>query len=83
MSETSVVRHMPAAEWPESGFLATCLLSGTVLLEDGPVESILAGGIPGQPEPDLPEKPGEPPLPSEPGEPTMPDQPPPAPVAAT
>lgn len=40
----------------------------------------LAGGIPGQPQPDTPE-PGVPDLPSEPGEPTVPDQPPPTPMA--
>ncbi|MCQ6259272.1 hypothetical protein [Pseudomonas sp. Q11] len=39
----------------------------------------VAGGIPGQPDPDTPnEQPFEP---TEPGEPTLPDEPPPAPVA--
>jgi hypothetical protein len=37
----------------------------------------LAGGIPGQPDPDYP----QPTEPTEPGEPTLPDEPPPAPVA--
>lgn len=36
----------------------------------------LAGGIPGQPEPDTPNE-----QPTEPGEPVLPDEPPPAPVA--
>jgi hypothetical protein len=40
----------------------------------------LAGGVPGQPQPDSPE-PGVPDMPFEPGEPTIPDQPPPAPIA--
>ncbi len=34
----------------------------------------MAGGVPGQPDPDTPQ-------PSEPGSPTIPDEPPPAPVA--
>lgn len=34
----------------------------------------MAGGVPGQPDPDTPQ-------PSEPGNPTRPDEPPPAPVA--
>ena len=34
----------------------------------------MAGGVPGQPDPDTPQ-------PSEPGVPTIPDEPPPAPVA--
>jgi hypothetical protein len=37
----------------------------------------LAGGVPGQPDPDTP----QPTEPSEPGSPTLPDGPPPAPVA--
>ncbi|MCY1395951.1 hypothetical protein D3C87_2006830 [compost metagenome] len=37
----------------------------------------MAGGIPGQPDPDTP----QPAQPTEPGEPTLPDEPPPAPVA--
>ncbi|AUG39513.1 hypothetical protein CXP47_06330 [Pseudomonas chlororaphis] len=37
----------------------------------------VAGGIPGQPDPDTP----QPAEPNEPGEPTLPDEPPPAPVA--
>ncbi|WP_347904473.1 hypothetical protein [Pseudomonas purpurea] len=37
---------------------------------------ILAGGIPGQPDPDTPNE-----QPAEPGEPTLPDEPPPAPIA--
>ncbi|MCF4998042.1 hypothetical protein GIW70_12850 [Pseudomonas syringae] len=36
----------------------------------------MAGGIPGQPDPDTPNE-----QPTEPGEPTLPDEPPPAPVA--
>ncbi|MBT2295519.1 hypothetical protein [Pseudomonas fluorescens] len=39
----------------------------------------VAGGIPGQPDPDTPNE--QPIEPSEPGEPTLPDEPPPAPVA--
>ena len=39
------------------------------------------GGIPGQPDPDIPDQPARPDLPPAPGEPTIPDQPPPAPVA--
>lgn len=34
----------------------------------------MAGGVPGQPDPDTPQ-------PTEPGSPTVPDEPPPAPVA--
>lgn len=37
----------------------------------------MAGGIPGQPDPDTP----QPNQPTEPGEPTLPDEPPPVPVA--
>ena len=37
----------------------------------------MAGGVPGQPDPDTP----QPNQPTEPGEPTLPDEPPPAPVA--
>lgn len=42
-----------------------------------------SGGIPGQPEPDVPDQPSRPhqPEPLPPGEPTIPDQPPPAPMA--
>ncbi|NWA01535.1 hypothetical protein [Pseudomonas gingeri] len=36
----------------------------------------LAGGIPGQPDPDTPNE-----QPTEPGEPVLPDEPPPVPVA--
>ena len=36
----------------------------------------MAGGIPGQPDPDTPNE-----QPLEPGEPTLPDEPPPVPVA--
>ncbi|MDR9750014.1 hypothetical protein RG836_01010 [Pseudomonas sp. SZMC_28357] len=36
----------------------------------------MAGGIPGQPDPDTPNE-----QPVEPGEPTLPDEPPPVPVA--
>ncbi|NBA94593.1 hypothetical protein [Pseudomonas sp. R5(2019)] len=40
----------------------------------------MAGGIPGQPDPDTPQ-PGDPDQqPAEPGEPALPDEPPPAPV---
>jgi len=38
----------------------------------------MAGGIPGQPDPDTPNE--QPMEPGEPGEPTLPDKPPPAPV---
>ncbi len=51
------------------------------LLSDAALDTWLAGGIPGQPDPDTPEQPGVPNQPVEPGEPTIPDQPPPAPVA--
>ncbi|WP_047302155.1 hypothetical protein [Pseudomonas fluorescens] len=45
------------------------------LLAHPPVD--MAGGIPGQPDPDTP----QPLEPQEPGEPTLPDEPPPAPLA--
>ena len=54
------------------GMLAWSLLAN-------PEAEMLAGGVPGQPDPDTPQ-PG-PNDPTEPGEPTLPDQPPPAPVA--
>lgn len=41
----------------------------------------LAGGIPGQPDPDTPGEPVLPDQPTEPGEPTVPDQAPPIPTA--
>ena len=41
----------------------------------------LAGGIPGQPEPDTPGEPVLPDQPTEPGEPTVPDHAPPIPTA--
>ena len=40
----------------------------------------LAGGIPGQPEPDTPGEPVLPDDPTEPGEPAVPDQTPPVPT---
>lgn len=45
-----------------------------------PMAAYQAGGVPGQPDPDIP-YPAQPEQPTEPGEPTLPDQPPPAPVA--
>jgi hypothetical protein len=46
-----------------------------------PASIRLAGGIPGQPEPDTPGEPVLPDQPTEPGEPTVPDQAPPIPTA--
>jgi len=48
------------------------------LLAHPQLENRVAGGIPGQPDPDSP---NEYPQPTEPGEPTLPDEPPPVPVA--
>lgn len=52
-------------------------MAGTAALpmSDELLDSWLAGGIPGQPDPDPPQEPVEP------GVPTVPDHPPPAPVA--
>ncbi|MDE1165913.1 MAG: hypothetical protein PW845_11100 [Pseudomonas sp.] len=52
------------------GVLAWSLLAN-------PLAAQMAGGIPGQPDPDTP----QPNQPTEPGEPMIPDEPPPAPVA--
>jgi hypothetical protein len=46
------------------------------LLAHPHLNNMVAGGIPGQPNPDTPY-----PEPTEPGVPTVPDEPPPAPVA--
>ncbi|MGC5702920.1 hypothetical protein J4P02_22185 [Pseudomonas sp. NFXW11] len=50
------------------------LLAWSLLAQPG---VSMAGGIPGQPDPDTP----QPQEPSEPGEPTLPDEPPPVPMA--
>jgi len=47
------------------------------LLAHPHLNNMVAGGIPGQPDPDTP----SPQQPTEPGVPTVPDEPPPAPVA--
>jgi hypothetical protein len=47
------------------------------LLAHPHLNNMVAGGIPGQPDPDGPDYPE----PTEPGVPTIPDEPPPAPVA--
>jgi hypothetical protein len=57
----------------EIGLLAWSLLAHSNL--DAQL-NMVGGGIPGQPDPDVPFQ-----QPSEPGEPTIPDEPPPAPVA--
>lgn len=65
--ELTVSAQLASLQPNQIGMLAWSLLADP--------HAYLAGGVPGQPDPDTPQPP------SEPGSPTLPDEIPPAPVA--